>query len=211
MRLRTRILVSVVFGVVATVGAAWGAAVFVPRWGFHPQVLEVDVFWASSSETPVSSVWMGGRPQGSNAAMRRAEPPDWTRLRSKAAAITPSARPYNPTFLSAGYGWPCRALVADAAKFSYFRRGGQIMEVPQQGPWQPSNGFEVPWTDVVLPTRPLWSGLFIDVGVIAAIAYALLFAPRDVRRALRRRRGLCVKCAYPVGGETCPECGKVTG
>ncbi len=65
-----------------------------------------------------------------------------------------------------------------------------------------------------LPYRPIWRGLVLDTVTFAVAWPLLLFAPGFVRRELRRRRGLCLHCAYPrVGlaqGTPCPECGKGT-
>lgn len=59
--------------------------------------------------------------------------------------------------------------------------------------------------------RPLWFGLTIDTGLYAGAAYLLLAVPVAVRRAVRRRRGLCPACAYRVAEGLCPgvcsECG----
>ena len=47
--------------------------------------------------------------------------------------------------------------------------------------------------------HPLWYTEFIPV---------LFFVSSKVRRAIRRRRGLCPACAYPIGtSEVCTECG----
>jgi hypothetical protein len=60
-----------------------------------------------------------------------------------------------------------------------------------------------------MPLRPLWPGFAINTIFYAAILLALFFAPGSVRRMIRRRRGLCPACAYPVGtSPVCTECGK---
>ncbi len=115
--------------------------------------------------------------------------------------MPPSARLIH--FRCDAIGWPYRALAADACMFYFRRNGGKL----QAGPWQPTSGVRLLGTAIVLPTRPLWRGLLVDTAFHAIVAYVLLFVPGDVRRWLRRRRGLCVKCAYPVSGGTCSECG----
>jgi hypothetical protein len=61
----------------------------------------------------------------------------------------------------------------------------------------------------VLPLRPIFPGFAINTIFYAAVLWVLFAAPGSVRRRLRRRRGLCPACAYPVGvGGTCTECGK---
>jgi hypothetical protein len=57
--------------------------------------------------------------------------------------------------------------------------------------------------------RPLWPGFAINTIFYAAILWALWFAPGAVRRMIRRRRGQCPACAYPVStSPVCTECGK---
>ncbi len=42
-----------------------------------------------------------------------------------------------------------------------------------------------------------------------ALAGELIPGPVALRRLIRRRRGLCPTCAYPIGeSATCTECGK---
>lgn len=60
----------------------------------------------------------------------------------------------------------------------------------------------------VLPLTPIWPGLALDSVFWGAAALAVVHGPRTVRAALRRRRGLCPACAYPVGASpVCTECG----
>ncbi|MCH7547518.1 MAG: hypothetical protein IID30_14045 [Planctomycetes bacterium] len=63
---------------------------------------------------------------------------------------------------------------------------------------------------LVLPLRPLWTGFAINTIFYAAIFWLLIPGPFVLRRAIRRKHGLCVKCAYDLRGadhEACPECG----
>ena len=61
-----------------------------------------------------------------------------------------------------------------------------------------------------LPLLPLSSGFAINTIFYAAILWLLFFAPDAVRRTIRRRRGLCPACAYPIGtSPVCTECGAV--
>ena len=56
--------------------------------------------------------------------------------------------------------------------------------------------------------RPLWPGFLVNTLFYALLLWLIFFAPFAVRRALRRRRGACEKCAYPIGtSPVCTECG----
>jgi predicted amidophosphoribosyltransferase len=62
---------------------------------------------------------------------------------------------------------------------------------------------------VTLPLLPIWPGFAIDTLFYAAILWGLFAAPFALRRRRRIKRGLCPKCAYPVGeSDVCTECGE---
>lgn len=65
-----------------------------------------------------------------------------------------------------------------------------------------------------LPLRPEWPGFAINTALYGAIAYLVLFGAGTLRRARRRRRGLCPHCGYDRRGlgadSLCPECGHAT-
>jgi hypothetical protein len=59
-----------------------------------------------------------------------------------------------------------------------------------------------------LPLRPVWPGFIFNTLFYAAICWVMLTASFTMRRRLRRQRGLCSACAYPVGSSAvCTECG----
>ena len=63
----------------------------------------------------------------------------------------------------------------------------------------------------VLPLRPIWRGFLTNSLLYAAILWIVLFARRDVRQFIRRKRGLCVACGYDLrhaDHNACPECGR---
>jgi hypothetical protein len=63
-----------------------------------------------------------------------------------------------------------------------------------------------------IPSTVFWPGLAINTIFYAAIVYALFALPGAYRRRRRIKRGLCVRCAYPVGvGQRCSECGAPVG
>ena len=61
----------------------------------------------------------------------------------------------------------------------------------------------------MLPLRPLWPGFAINTVFYAAVLWGLFAFPFALRRTIRRRRGQCPACGYPVGtSPRCTECGK---
>jgi hypothetical protein len=59
-----------------------------------------------------------------------------------------------------------------------------------------------------MPLHPVWPGFVINTFFYAAILWLLFAGPGRVRRWRRIKRGLCAKCAYPVGAsDICTECG----
>src|SRR5262245_54887846 len=59
-----------------------------------------------------------------------------------------------------------------------------------------SPGFDVMDT---MPCGPVWPGFAINTAFYAAVLWVLMAFPFAIRRTIRRRRGLCPACAYPVG------------
>jgi len=59
-----------------------------------------------------------------------------------------------------------------------------------------------------LPLIPLWPGFAINTLVYAGVLWMLCCGPFALRRMIRRRRGQCARCAYPIGqSPVCTECG----
>jgi hypothetical protein len=60
----------------------------------------------------------------------------------------------------------------------------------------------------IVPFRPVWSGLLLNLFVYFVIALTLLRGPRTILVRRRLRKGLCPQCAYPIGvSPVCTECG----
>ena len=93
-------------------------------------------------------------------------------------------------------GWPTTSLAIEV------RRSPRNVPLPYE---------LIGWNlarDVPLPARPLWSGLLVNTLFYATLLWLLLLGPFALRRFMRVRRGLCPKCAYPMGeSEACSECG----
>jgi hypothetical protein len=65
------------------------------------------------------------------------------------------------------------------------------------------------WADHLLPLRPMWPGFAINsifFALAAGTAWMLWVLPMRLQRGLR---GLCARCAYPMGvSPVCTECGR---
>jgi hypothetical protein len=63
-------------------------------------------------------------------------------------------------------------------------------------------------TDQLLPLRPIWPGFAINTIFYAGIAWLCWLLFTMSMRTQRRLRGLCGRCAYPIGvSPVCTECG----
>ncbi len=61
----------------------------------------------------------------------------------------------------------------------------------------------------VLPLLPMWPGFAVNTVFYATVLWLLIPGPLVLRRFIRVKRGLCPKCAYPMGeSAVCSECGK---
>jgi hypothetical protein len=104
-------------------------------------------------------------------------------------------------------GWPTRSF-----------KGSRVWDGRVTDTDEMSNDWALPlpkWTGLqsayveFVPYLPLWPGFAINTIFYAAILWVLFFAPGIIKRAIRRRRGLCPACGYPIGtSEVCTECGK---
>ena len=66
------------------------------------------------------------------------------------------------------------------------------------------------WGPRVLPLYPIWIGFIANMLFYSGFLWLLLPGRRALRREIRRKRGLCMKCAYDLQGadhKACPECG----
>jgi len=126
-------------------------------------------------------------------------------------------------------GGPQRTVTHYRAGFPFLALTwvGEGSDVPEQNPtgvarawWM---GIDVGWAaraggvprsgiEPRLPVRPAWPGFALNTLVYGAAALGVITSVGGIRRSRRRRRGLCVRCGYDVGGlAVCPECGTATG
>ena len=108
-------------------------------------------------------------------------------------------------------GWPLRCLerypifFPDLSPFYNEER-----TVIQAGiPLPPLLEWIHPLPNRTLPIRPVPAGFTLNTLFYAALLWLLIPGPFVLRRFLRLRRGLCPKCAYPMGeSAVCTECGR---
>ena len=107
-------------------------------------------------------------------------------------------------------GWPMRSLAWFILDVSWARTGGSEPEkvigriiLP---PVRRLTSYPLP-----LPARPAPLGFTVNTLFYAALAWLPFAGIPALRRRSRRRRGLCIHCAYPTGtAPVCSECGKPT-
>lgn len=113
-----------------------------------------------------------------------------------------------------GSGWPARTLYCDyvciGRGYAMYLRSG----IPLPGSRFPT--YSLRSGASALPLHPIWSGFILNTMLYVAILWVPLASfglRRGFHRALRRRRGACLKCGYDLrghsegGGDVCPECG----
>ena len=169
-------------------------------------------WWIEISSNPfgqhVRSSWVSGKIAGSFSRTRKVPQelvPTWCQI------IRPDF-PDGPSFSrdveAEATGWPMLAMLSlrlqdHSVDTSHGERsvvqGIQIGHSPAQ--WSNPNAR-------LLPVVPICSGFAIDTLFYAATLWLLFAAPFSFRRWRRARRGLCQKCAYPIGSSAvCTECG----
>ena len=125
-------------------------------------------------------------------------------------------------------GWSIQAWAEDArgwpflVAMSYMRPTWR--ESISEEAWTLKSGFD--WNDskgamqllsfkgscTILPTRVLWPGFAANVVFYASCIGALGMTFHSSRRQMRKRRGRCIRCGYPLDTsvmDCCPECGEV--
>ena len=213
--LRT-IAIFLLLGAVVNVAVAWGAALV------DPFVVKPEVRGALGTET----VWVWTRvgvkhiffrSMGSGSSVR-GEPdfptdimPSW--LVFEGPTPEHKARKQMREIRTIdGRGWPAISMWCEHER--WYWGPGPEETIPLQG------GIETGLPDWerfrlsslqlkrVLPLRPTWPGFAINTLFYAMVLWSLIRGPFALRRFLRLRRGLCPKCAYPMGeSSVCTECG----
>jgi hypothetical protein len=218
-----QVVVLLFLGAIVNVAVAWGCAIALD---VHSGTKETAVHvirsgrwdcmrWTCIGACQFSSVWNKMASAASPLEVQtRSLVPTWSR-----ASLSPSSafensvensdRSFTEVQLGDGRGWPWLSMQSE---WSIVVDANQPVEAIRRGielktwPWRTSGGST---RKRMLPTEPIWPGFPINTIFYAAILWLLFFAPGALRRTIRRRRGLCPACAYPIGSsEICTECGK---
>lgn len=176
------------------------------RWA-HPLLDRVDmrrIIFAGSVE--------------SQAFFNQNTPPPW------AATLSVDFREGFDQVISTASGWPFRAFRGEhwirwspppAPTFPHVTLDPNDKPALASEPlerrvslWNVADTVSGPWA---IPHAPMWAGLAGDLLAFAALWF-LVMSFGGLRRMLRRRRGLCSRCAYDLKGlapgAACPECGQ---
>jgi hypothetical protein len=122
--------------------------------------------------------------------------------------------PIGPSvIMQKAYGWPCCALYWnwDNGAYKVNTPPGEPITRAIALPQRPNPPGSFSLDDArALPTAIIPIGFIMNTLLFATALWLLIPGPLALRRAIRRRRGRCVKCGYDLRGvehERCPECG----
>jgi hypothetical protein len=188
-------------GAIVNVAVTWGLAIFAPlrfmiahNGVFGPTTLPN---WDIVVISRAGAVLVDARASATRARegppFHRHAIPSWSLASSAPLQIDAQQ---NRSFQEIAYGWP---LTSSFSRNNWNRR-------PRE--W----GLVIPWfakyDDRTLPLRPIWPGFAINTVFYAALLRPVSLVPGMVRRTIRRTRGQCPACAYPIGtSNVCTECG----
>ena len=220
-------------GLVITVAVSWGLAAWMPQVGWRATRFTSWGDQASVHVTQWESLGCARRQWWSAYGLERVLPSYYEPIKKTPQALSPSdatdpvSWPPWGDFLQARHrllyeiteglsvewegcehctGWPL-----PAAWYSIRDMGRQRFEPVGAIPLpivKTASGMMDVYSVRGLPYRPIWPGLAINSVFWGAIAFGVVNAYGRTRRTLRRRRGLCPACAYPVGASpVCTECG----
>lgn len=219
---------SLLLGVLTTVGIAWALAVSVDTIVYpHLQTYRrslgaqwsVQEFarWGVCSEVWVPIDWAGRTGESIDEFDARVDA-NTNILGMPGSSDTPKILPMARLTMSRAEsieliehrrGWPLLAL--GCATVHRFGAGEDDRQTLYGFAYRP--GRPAAWdVDLVhLPLKPLFPGFYANSALFAAAWWALLFW-RPLRRRRRIARGLCPNCAYSLAGlppatDKCPECG----
>ena len=196
--MKRRLFIVAVFllaGAVVNVAVAWGVILLLDRWDWtYENVTSRRVEWPRDvpDHWPQADTIYGWKDFG---FLRRSYVSASTEVRSAYSINTTRA------------GWPCLSLEWEIWEPtpSAVPPDGWNQELPMQITWR--SGLPAPSKPKAfsrqgperLPVHPLWPGFAVNTIFYAVVLWLLIPGPFVLRRFIRRRRGLCPKCGYPMG------------
>jgi len=207
-----KLFVFLLLGAVVNVAIAWGCAMWspvglpetradltedYPGFGYtrHAEMIEMIGSYAPSMSDPFSAIYDRYQISSFNMFLISHASAGWP-LRCLKCDVNPG--PYIPT----GSLWPPEQEIKEIPNETNFWKYG-IPSPPSLQWFSWSIGRE-------LPLRPIWPGFAINTIFYAVIVWFMTLGPFVLRRHVRNKRGLCIKCGYDLRGvehEVCPECG----
>ncbi len=211
------ILLLLLAGAVVNVGVAWGCALRVNDLGaplHFTYSSGPDGWWTAKNYSKFGSTWISSRRERGKSDPRSSSVhpadimPDWG-LRIPTPEWEAGLLYYEGRLFE-GRGWPARSMWYERS-----RENSLIFRRPTIVPVEGS--IEIHGTAFAktfgkrayrLPLRIIWPGFAVNTAFYAALLWLLIPGPFTLRRLIRRRRGLCPKCCYPMGeSSVCTECG----
>jgi hypothetical protein len=208
-----KLLLVLLAGAIINVAVAWGCALYSPWWFAKS--------WAMSSAWNDSwfAWWRANYPFPHVVELPRA-PFSMSVIRATGIEIAHisngAATSQMPPYVTAWRvqcGMPFASLTGSRWSYSHENLPefkdceGRFIEFAGRRTWRA----EIDWIlngGRIVPFKPLWPGFAINTIFYAAIVFALFAVPGAIKRWRRIKRGLCVRCAYPLGTSgVCSECG----
>jgi len=158
----------------------------------------------------VMSAQAGGVPYRADTRDNESMLPKWSLFRETFGADVLSTEPqWESCYIQErAEGWPWRCVRGELYIVSTFKAPTGLLQSTRV-----RAGYAGLPRDIWIPYLPIWSGLALNLVVLALPWYVVFWAVGSGRRVSRRRRGRCAACGYDLaglgGGTACPECGAV--
>lgn len=235
MRHLRTILLFLLLGAVVNVAVAWGLA-----WSANPMLTvptHPDGFglssdsgrcWFVSFGHMVGRTWLSRTAKSDETRRKLNNPqvmaiteelPSWSRCTTLPTVEETYPEYPERSILELAFGWPLLTNVYEVHTVRHYHKGklavvnhvsGGFSIRPMVSP-PLTRGLSPTWSKAyALPFKVILPGLVFNSFTFTALLWLLIHGPFALRRHLRRKRGLCVKCAYDLKGaehEACPECG----